>query len=67
MKKFDVIVTRDITESTFVTVLADSAADAEDRALDEVTSPSGYSGTWEVDDCTCGSSAPYVTSVEELK
>ncbi len=34
LKKYSVILTRDITESAFVEVYATSESDAEDRALD---------------------------------
>lgn len=63
--KFQVIVTRDITESTFVDVEACDYESARDKALAEVTSPLGYYGAWEVDDGSCGSGEPYVTGIEE--
>lgn len=63
MPKYTVIVTRDITESTCVTVEADNHDAAEDAAL---VALSGATDTnWEVDDGSWDINDPYVTDVTD--
>lgn len=63
MKRYSVIVTRDITESTTVEVEAENGDEAEIAAFETVLNSEDVK--WEVDDGSCGNSAPYVTNVEE--
>ena len=61
MKKFIVIVTLDVTESAVVTVFAETAEEAEEKALTKAA----IEGTWwERDDCP--SAEPYITDCEEI-
>lgn len=60
-KVYEVIVTRDTTESTVIQVEAESPEEAEAEALSE-----SYNGryTWEQDDTPNASGEHYVTGVE---
>lgn len=55
--KFNVTVTRDTTESTTVDVEADSAEEAEAKALDEANQDAN-AFDWVADDCSGGD--PYI-------
>lgn len=65
MAKYAVIVTRDITESTYVTVEASSADAAEDAAL--ATLRNTTDPVWEIDDGSWDQDGPYVTDVTEIE
>lgn len=63
MPKFRVWFTRDVTESCYVDVTADSAEDAPDVARGEAGD--GFSNVnFELDEMSCGTTAPYVSDVE---
>lgn len=62
--KYQVIVTRDVTESTVVVVEADSESEAEDEALKAITVGDGDT-SWEIDDGSWDIGSPYVTDVTE--
>ena len=62
MKKFTVIVTRDVTESAVLTVNAASLLGAQDEALRMVFTDTGQIG-WELDDNAPG--AAYVSDAWE--
>lgn len=62
MRKYTIIVTRDITESCVVKVEADNMAAASDKAMDLVH---GSSHEWIVDDGSCGTSPAYITDISE--
>jgi hypothetical protein len=64
MTKFQVIVTRDITESTFIDVEAASAEEAEELALRQLYEQGET--IWEVDDCPARD-APYVTDASPIE
>lgn len=59
---YRVIVTREVTESAFMVITADSPEAAEEEALRWATN--GVS--WEVDEMSCGKEPPYVTHIEEV-
>ena len=63
MPKYKVIVTRDITESTYVTVEAVSREAAEDVALRKLDEQADTK--WELDDGSWNINSPYVTDVSE--
>ena len=63
MPKFNVIITRDITESTYVNVEAANPEAAEDAALDRLHEQ--VETKWEIDDGSWDSNSPYVTDVSE--
>ena len=60
MPKYDVTLTRDITESATITVDATDPLDAEEKAYEQATSGIPTSIKWEIDDCSCGLSEPYL-------
>jgi hypothetical protein len=62
MKTYEVIVTRDTTESTVIQVMADSPEAAEAEALAE-SRKGRY--VWEQDDTPNASAEHYVTGVQE--
>ena len=63
MSKYEVIITRDITESTTIVVSADNCEQAEDVALANLSRQDII--IWEVDDGSEGANDPYVTNIEE--
>jgi len=66
MPKFRVIVTRDTTESAFITVEADDEEQANERALERAETAEKIGGPnlgYERDDCS--QSDPYVTGCDE--
>lgn len=63
MPRYEVIITRDITESTTIVVSADNQEQAEDVALANLSRQDIT--IWEVDDGSEGSNDPYVTNIEE--
>lgn len=63
-KTWDIIVTRDTTESCVIIIEAASAEEAEQAALERAHSD--YNLVWEQDDTPNASSDPYITNVEEL-
>lgn len=63
MPKFTVIITRDITESTVLSVEAENAEAAEDAAFEKLRNTDNP--TWEIDDGNCGINPPYITDVSE--
>lgn len=65
MSQFQVIVTRNVTESTFIKVDADSAAEAEAKALEEMAT-NGTENEWTVDDGSWDQDSPYVTGVDPV-
>jgi hypothetical protein len=74
MKKYQVIMTRDITESRIVTVRANSEEEASEYAYDAVLDYTNEDDAqivklskWQTDDCSCGTSSPYETGIEEVK
>ncbi len=62
MKTYQVIVTRDTTESTLVTVEAENAEEAEQAAIDQSYNPACV---WAQDDTPNASSDHYTNGVEE--
>lgn len=62
MPCFTVLITRNVTESTIVTVAADDAAVAETAALDKLQE--SEDAIWTVDDGSWNNSDAYVTSVD---
>jgi len=62
MKSYNIVITRDITESCYLTVEANSESDAEETALQDLSNFDDPK--WEVD-CVPSGSAPYVTGIEE--
>ncbi len=63
LKKYSVIITRDITESTFVEVSATDPEQAENKALEKLSDTTD--ARWEVDDGSWDNSQAYVTDVDE--
>jgi len=63
MPKFNVIITRDITESTCITVEAVNADAAEEAALEQLDLQPDLK--WEIDDGSWNIGNPYVTDVAE--
>jgi len=63
MKKFEIIMTRDITESRRVTVFAENADAVNDMFDLEDLEPET---AWETDDNSCGRRDAYITDVEEI-
>lgn len=61
MPKYNVTITRDITESTVVTVHADSPDAAGEAAMDKLHEQEWVD--WEVDDGSWNDSDEYVTDV----
>lgn len=61
-KNFDVIVTRDTTESCTMVIEADSLDEAQQVGLDRALNDQDL--VWEQDDTPNASSDPYVTSCE---
>lgn len=59
-KNFDVIVTRDTTESCTMVIEAESQEEAEQAGLDRALNDTDL--CWEQDDTPNASSDPYVTS-----
>ena len=66
MPKYNVTFTRDITESTTITVDATDPSNAEEQAYERATSGHPTSIKWEIDDCSCGLSAPYLADPNAL-
>lgn len=64
-KMFDVIVTRDTTESCTMVIEGETAEEAQQAALDRSYSDSDL--VWEQDDTPNASSDHYVTDVEETE
>lgn len=64
MPKYEVIITRDITESTSVIVFAPDRSEAEGAALESLWNLE--SADWFVDDNSCRDGDVYVSSVEEM-
>ena len=64
MPKYEVIITRDITESTTIVVSMDSREQAEDAALANLSRQDII--IWEVDDGSEDANGPYVTDVWEM-
>ena len=63
MPKYKVIITRDLTESTVVTVEAANPDDAHDAALKKLR---GQMDTkWEIDDGSWNNSDEYITDISE--
>lgn len=62
MATFQLIITRDITESTFLTVEAKDANEAEKLGMEKLRNQDGT--VWEVDDLPA-KSEPYITGVTE--
>ena len=70
MPKFNVIITRDITESACITVEAVNADTAEDAALKHLDLQPDLKweideGSWDIDAHWPGLGSPYVTDVSE--
>ena len=63
MPKYTTIVTRDVTESTYVTVEADDADAAEEAALAAIKNAPAL--TWEIDDGSWDQGNPYVTDIAQ--
>jgi hypothetical protein len=64
MPRYEVIITRDITESTVLEVEADNQSEAYNAAYDALYGRTDI--VWEVDDCSWDNSDPYVTNVSEV-
>jgi hypothetical protein len=64
--KFEVIVTRETTESTVVLVSARNAEAAEEKALEIASTDCGSGVTWTPDECSGMQSDPYTTGVERV-
>ncbi len=66
MPKFEIIVTRDTTESTFVTVEAKNEDEAREKIEGELAdSESLFGPTYHYERDECATSDPYITHVEE--
>ena len=63
--RYSVIVTRDTTESTTVTVKARNRSDAAEKALEIASADYGSNVEWTPDDCSGMQSEPYVTGCDE--
>lgn len=63
MPKYKVIITRDITESTVITVEAASPEDAGPLAMDALAEQEWTD--WEVDDGSWNNSDEYITDISE--
>ena len=64
MPEYQVIVTRNLTESTRVTVITENYNEAEDLALAQIENQEDTK--WEIDDGSEGCDLPYVTDVSEV-
>jgi hypothetical protein len=62
-KTYDIIVTRDTTESCCMVIAAHTVADARQAALDRANSDDDL--VWERDDTPNASRHPYITNLEE--
>lgn len=62
-KTFDIIVTRDTTESCTMLIAAETREEAMEAARDRAQTDLDL--VWEQDDTTNASSDPYVTMIEE--
>lgn len=65
MANYKVLVTRDITESAWVDVTADSEDEAEEAAVAGCHDGS-LDPQWSIDEDSCGKSDCYITSTEEV-
>jgi len=65
VRKFNVLVTRDVTESAYVEVEADSEEKAQEQAVAQANAGT-LAEPWKVDDDTLGKTECYVTCCEEL-
>ena len=63
--KYDVIVTRDCTESATVQVDAKNEAEANEKALAIASANDGADVEWEHDDCSGMQSDPYTTGCDK--
>ena len=63
MPRYTVIITRDITESTVVTVQADSPDEAGEAAMDKLYEQEWVD--WEVDDGSWNNSDEYITDISK--
>jgi len=63
MAKYKIIITRDITESTVVTVEATSPDEAEFEAMTALLNAENTE--WEIDDGSWDNDSPYVTDVTQ--
>ena len=64
MRRFTVLITRDVTESTSVTVEAADAEAAEAAAFAALSASSD--ATWTLDEGSWNSGDPYITALDPL-
>ena len=64
MPTFRVIVTRDVTESTMVEVMAESEEQAETAALDKLHASTD--AEWQTDEGSWNQGSPYITSIDRI-
>ena len=67
MTFYEVIVTRDITESCTVRVEADDPEAAQELAVEKVQNGDADDSPWEIDMGSCGSSSAYATGCTETE
>ena len=64
LKNYSVIITRDVTESTFVKVAATGPVQAEELAMEKLSKTTGTQ--WTVNDGSWDQGSPYATGVDEV-
>jgi hypothetical protein len=66
MPNFQIIVTRNITTSTILDIVADNEEEAREAAIIKVWNSSSREITWEPDDVDWTKNEPFVTDIVEL-
>ena len=66
MPKYQTIVTREITTSTIIDIVADNEKEAKEEALIKVWNSNNREITWEPDDVDWTKNEPFVSDIVEL-
>jgi hypothetical protein len=66
MPKFQVIITREITTSTILDIVADDEEQAKEDAIIKVWNSDNREISWEPDDVDWTKNEPFVTDIVEL-